>query len=66
MHEKSGNRKPDGIVFEAGDTKFLGIPRILHVELPTLIVCLAPLVAKLMSVGAACGIAESKKPSNAL
>lgn len=57
---------PGGMVFEAGDTKILGIPRLLHVELPTLIVCLAPLVAKSMSVGAACGIAETKQPSTTL
>lgn len=44
-------RDPGRKVFEAGEDQFLGFSRILHVELPTLMVCLAWLRAKSMRVG---------------
>jgi hypothetical protein len=46
--------------------QFLGMARILHVELPTLIVCLASLRAKSMSVGTSSyrgADAMAKRPS---
>lgn len=42
---------PGSKVFEAGKHQFLGYSRLLHVELPTLMVCLAWLRAKSMRVG---------------
>jgi hypothetical protein len=48
---------PGSKVFEARQHQFLGVPRILHVELPILMVCLvAP--RQVVEQLAAAGIAE--------
>jgi hypothetical protein len=50
-------------LFEAATEQFLGSPECYMWNLPTLMVCLAPLRAKSMGVGMRAGIAETKQPS---